>query len=149
MYNEGTMNHVALCCVCELRSYRRLSDYPFGQITGDLFSNIGSQCRFVIKRGHTFTIPFRVKFIHLISLPKWKSRILWKLRALSRLWSLNIHFTENQEQYKITLIHVFTIKHGNHSRQILKTSVHYSHKRNNTSMLLNNAAFQLVLVIFA
>ena len=23
------MNHVALCCDCQLRSYRRLADYPF------------------------------------------------------------------------------------------------------------------------
>ena len=44
------------------------------KITGDFFSsNIGSQCRFVIKRGHIFTIPFRVKFIHLIPLPKCKN----------------------------------------------------------------------------
>ena len=38
----------------------------------DIFSNIGIQCRFVIKRGHIFSIPIRVKFIHLISLPKCK-----------------------------------------------------------------------------
>ena len=35
------------------------------------FSNIGSQCRFVIKTGHIFTIPFRgYKFIPL---PKCKN----------------------------------------------------------------------------
>ena len=28
-----------------------------------IFSNIGIQCRFVIKRGHIFSIPFRVKFV--------------------------------------------------------------------------------------
>ena len=39
------------------------------KITGDLFFK---QCRFVIKRGHIFTIPFRVKFIHLIPLPTCK-----------------------------------------------------------------------------
>ena len=56
------------------------------KIVGDFFSShIGSECRFVIKRGHIFPIPFRAKFIHLYTITKMqKSRVLWKLRALSR-----------------------------------------------------------------
>ena len=52
---------------------RRLADSVWKNIVCDIFSNIGIQCRFVIKRRHTkrrhiFTIPFRVKLIHLIPL---------------------------------------------------------------------------------
>jgi len=71
-----TMNHVALCCDCQLRSYRdgwlsiRLKKYRLRY-----FSNIGIHCRFVIKRGHIFSIPLRVKFIHIISLQKCKNLV--------------------------------------------------------------------------
>ena len=44
----------------------------------------------MIKRGHIFTITFRVKFISNTITKMQKSRIWWKLRALSRLWSMNI-----------------------------------------------------------
>ena len=67
------MNHVPLCCDHDLHLYRRLADYPFEQNHRWFFSNIGIQCRFVIKRGHIFFNPFRVKFIHLIPLPKCKN----------------------------------------------------------------------------
>ena len=49
--------------------YVVIADYTFEE---KMIFYIGSQCRFVIKRGHIFTIPFRVKIIHLIPLPKCK-----------------------------------------------------------------------------
>ena len=62
------MNHVPLCCDHDLHSYRRLADYPFKtKNTGDLNWN-----SMPLKRGHIFTIPFMVKLIHLIPLPKCK-----------------------------------------------------------------------------
>ena len=74
VFNNYTMNHVGLCCDCQLpwlRSYRRLADYPFG-----------SQCRFVIKWEYIFTMPFRVKFIHLIPLPKCKHLDFMKIESV-------------------------------------------------------------------
>ena len=63
-------------------------------IVCDIFSNIGIQCRFVIKQGRIFTIPFRVKLIHLIPLPKCKYLGFYeKLRAPVTLWSLYLFKT--------------------------------------------------------
>ena len=87
-------NHVPLCCDHDLCSYRRLADSVWKNIVCDIFSNIGIQCRFVIKRGHIFTIPFRVKLIHLIPLPKCKYLGFYeKLRAPVTLWSLYLFKT--------------------------------------------------------
>ena len=98
-----------------ISSYRRLADYlsqDKKKITGDFYSNSGSQCRFVIKRGHIITILFRVKFISNTINKMQKSRILRKLRAFSWLWSLNINLTLRTRQAWQTTSHFKNCKHS-------------------------------------
>ena len=66
MYSTNMYNDsCCLCCDCQLRLYRRLADYP---------------CNAVLWLNGAY---FHYSF----------SGILWKLRTLSRLWSLNVPLT--------------------------------------------------------
>ena len=98
------MNYVVV--TIWLHSYQRLADYLFERKSPVTFQTLEFSAVLWLNEGIMFTFPFRVKFIHLIPLPKCKKKplILWKLKVLSRLWSLNVPL-KIRKLFKITYIY--------------------------------------------
>ena len=80
------------CCDCQLRSYRRhrrLADIRLKKNHRLFLSNIGSQCRFVIKLGHIFVVtamisecPFKVRYDNALK-GKYKDSPLRQLHQIT------------------------------------------------------------------